>query len=249
MGSLDGQDAKDVGRDDWFWTTHWSQVLLAGQPDSTRARQALGNLCQRYWYPLYVFVRRQGQGPEDAQDLVQGFFARLLEKNYLKNADPERGRFRTFLLVALRRFMANEWDRANRLKRGGGRAIVSLDEQDTEERYKAEAVDEMSPEKAYERQWATVVLRRVLEQLEEEFSSAGKERLFTELSTYLGGEPGAGSYAEIAARLGMTEGALKVAVHRLRQRYRELLRMEIANTVASPEEIDDEIRELFAALS
>jgi RNA polymerase sigma-70 factor (ECF subfamily) len=248
MGSVNEQGAEEAGRDNWFWTTHWSQVLLAGQSDSTKARAALANLCQRYWYPLYVFVRRQGQGPEDAQDLVQGFFERLLENQYLKVADPEKGRFRSFLLIALRRFMANEWDRANRLKRGGGQKFISLDEQDTEARYKAEAVDEMSPEKAYQRQWAVVVLGQVLDRLEEEFVSAGKARFFAELKVYLSGEPGASSYAEIGGRLGMSTAAMKVAVHRLRQRFRELLRMEIANTVSRPEAIDDEIRELFAAL-
>jgi RNA polymerase sigma-70 factor (ECF subfamily) len=249
MGQLREQGAEEAVRDNWFSTTHWSQVFLAGQPDSTKAREALATLCQRYWYPLYVFVRRQGQGPEDAQDLVQGFFERLLEKQYLKDADPEKGKFRSFLLMALRRFMVNEWDRANRLKRGGGRKLISLDEQDTEDRYKAEPVDEMSPERAYQRQWAMIVLEQVLDRLEAEFVSAGKAELFSELRVYLGGEPGAGSYAEIGGKLGMTPGALKVTVHRLRQRFRELLRLEIANTVAKAEEIDNEIRELFAALS
>ena len=248
MSSLEEQSAEDAGRNDWFRTTHWSQVLLAGQSDSAQAREALAKLCQRYWYPLYVFVRRQGQGPEDAQDLVQGFFARLLEKHFLKDADPEKGKFRSFLLIALKRFMANEWDRANRLKRGGGYRVISLDEQDTEARYQTEPADETSPERAYERQWAITVLEQVLDRLENEFLTAGKSRLFNELKVYLSGESSRSSYLEIGGRLGMTVAAVKVAVHRLRERYRELLRMEIANTVASPEAIDDEIRDLFSAL-
>src|SRR5437867_6197716 len=249
MVSIDERGAEDAGRDGWFWTTHWSQVLLARKPDSTQAHEALAKLCQRYWYPLYVFVRRQGQSPEDAQDLVQGFFARLLEKHFLKDADPEKGRFRSFLLIALRRFMANEWDRANRLKRGGGHEVISLDEQDTEARYQTEPADEMSPERAYEHQWAMTILEQVLDRLEGEFLTAGKSRLFGELKVYLSGESVRSSYSEIGSRLGMTVAAVKIAVHRLRQRYRELLRMEIANTVATPEAIEDEIRDLFAALS
>ncbi len=249
MASLEEHDAEDVGRDRWFCTTHWSQVLQAARSDSQEAHDALTTLCQTYWYPLYVFVRRQGHNPDDAQDLVQGFFAVLLEKHFLRDADPERGRFRSFLLLALRRFMANEWDRANRLKRGGGREIISLDQQETEDRYQAEPVDQMSPEKAYQRLWATTLLEQVLVRLQAEFTSAGKSELFEGLRMYLSGETGQSSYAEISGRLGMTPAAVKVAVHRLRHRYRELLRLEIANTVASPEAIDGEIRELFAAVS
>jgi len=249
MPSLEEQNTNDAKHSEWFWTTHWSQVLLAGDPNSTKAHEALTKLCQTYWYPLYMFVRRQGQGPEDAQDLVQGFFARLLEKRYLKSADPDKGRFRSFLLVALKRYLANEWDRANRLKRGGGEQIISLDEQDTEQRYKAEPIDHMSPERAYDRQWATTLLEQVLDRLEAEFETAGKPELFHELSAYLKGESGTSSYADIGSRLRMSEAAVKVAVHRLRQRYRELLRLEIANTVATPDAIEDEIRYLFSAIA
>jgi len=237
-----------TGKAEWFGTTHWSVVLLAGQLESTRSEAALATLCQTYWYPLYVFVRRLGHRPEDAQDLVQGFFTRVLEKNYLRGVDQEKGRFRSFLLIALKRYMANEWDRANRLKRGGGQYLLSLDEENTEGRYLAEPADEGTPEKAFERQWATTLLGQVLDRLEGELAAVGKGRLFEELRGCLSGEKNASSYEEIGRRLGMSEGAIKVTVHRLRQRYRELLRLEIANTVESPEEIDDEIRHLFTAV-
>jgi RNA polymerase sigma-70 factor (ECF subfamily) len=249
MVSTEEPGAQDSRNDSWFWTTHWSQVLLAGQPDSTQVREALAKLCHTYWYPLYVFVRRQGHNPDDAKDLVQGFFALLLEKNYLKDADRTKGRFRSFLLIALKRFMANEWDRANSLKRGGGHEIISLDEVDTEQRYQAEPVEEITAEKAYERQWAMTLLETVLDRLEAEFLREGKSKLFGELKVYLSGDEGGRPYSEVAARLGMTEAAVKVAVHRLRRRYRDLLRLEIANTVSSPQAIEDEIRDLFAAVS
>jgi RNA polymerase sigma-70 factor (ECF subfamily) len=236
------------GKHDRFLTTHWSQVLLAARSDSSHAHAALTRLCKTYWYPLYIFARRQGKSPEDAQDLVQGFFAQLLLKEFLKDADPQKGRFRSFLLVAVRRYMANEWDRANRLKRGGGQEIISLDEEETERRYQAEPVDEMSPEKAYERQWAITLLKQVLGRLEAEFQAGGKLHLFDEIKRHLGGDEGQNSYAEIGVRLGMSEGAVKVAVHRLRHRYRELLRLEIAHTVTEESAIDEEIRHLFAAM-
>ncbi|PWU22158.1 MAG: RNA polymerase subunit sigma-24 [Verrucomicrobia bacterium] len=248
MAPSDETAAQGAEKAEWFDATHWSVVLKAADLASDQSHAALSKLCQTYWYPLYVFVRRQGQGPENAQDLVQSFFATVLEKNYLQAAKPERGKFRSFLLMALKRFMANEWDRANRLKRGGGHQLLSLDEQNTEVRYKLEPADEATPEKAFERNWALALLDQVLSRLEGESSAVGKKQLFEELKPVLSGEKSAKSYAEIGARLGMSEGAVKVAVHRLRQRYREILRLEIANTVGSPEEIDDEIRHLFAAL-
>jgi RNA polymerase sigma factor (sigma-70 family) len=232
-----------------FTTTQWSVVLQACQSQSPSADEALAKLCQTYWYPLYVFVRRQGQKPQDAQDLVQAFFARLLEKKDLEDADRAKGKFRSFLLIALKRFLANEWDRVNRLKRGGGRQIVSLDEQKTEDRYLAQAVDEMTPEKAFERQWAFTLLDQVVARLKAEFSAAGKAKLFSELKTVVSGQGSDETYGEIGDRLGMSEGAVKVAIHRLRHRYRELLREEIAHTIETPEAIDEEIRLLFAALS
>jgi RNA polymerase sigma-70 factor (ECF subfamily) len=223
-------------------------VLSAGQTNSPEADTALARLCQSYWYPLYVYVRRLGHSHEDAQDLVQGFFARVLEKNYLKSADPNKGRFRSFLLVMLKGFMSNEWDRTNRQKRGGGVQIVSLNADDTETRYLAEPIDEMTPEKAYDQHWATLLLSRVLDRLEKEFLAASKATVFDELKVFLTGEKSESTYSEIGQRIGMSEGNLKVTVHRLRQRYRELLRGEIADTVDGPEAIDEEIRHLFAAL-
>ena len=236
-------------KDGAFTVTHWSLVLLAGQGDAVGADAALATLCQKYWYPLYFYVRRRGHRPEDAQDLVQGFFARVVEKNYLQAADRTRGRFRSFLLTALNRFIANEWDRAHRLKRGGGRDIVSIDQEDTEVRYLAEPADRMTPERAYEQRWAILLLTRVLDRLDQEFSEARKARIFEELKVFLTGENGEGTYTQIGRRLGMSEGSLKVTVHRMRQRYRELLRAEIGETVDSSEAIDEEIRHLFAALS
>jgi len=185
----------------WFKTTHWTVVLDASRGDATQTREALAKLCQTYWYPLYVFIRRQRHSSEDAEDLVQGFFARLLEKNYVREADRDKGKFRSFLLMALERFMANEWDRANRQKRGGGREIISLDGMET--RYRAEPADEMTPERAFERRWAMTLLEQVLTRLEGEFSGTDKARLFDELKIFLSGEKSESSYAEIGQRLGL----------------------------------------------
>jgi RNA polymerase sigma factor (sigma-70 family) len=231
-----------------FATTHWSVVLAAGQDSSPAAREALEKLCRAYWYPLYTFVRRQGQSPEDAQDVTQQFFARFLEKEYFGLADPVRGRFRSFLLAALRNFLAEQHRQAGRLKRGGGKTFVSWDASTAEERFVAEPKDEASPEQIYEKRWALTVLENVLSRLAEEMTSAGKERLFAELKHHLWGDQSGEPYAAIAARLGMTEGALKVAAHRLRQRYRELLREEVAHTVERYEEIDEELRHLIAVI-
>lgn len=224
-------------------------MLGARGADEELAGRALGRLCQTYWYPLYVFIRRQGQSAEDAQDLVQGFFAKALEKNYFNEAVQEKGKFRSFLLLALKRYMANEWDRANCLKRGGGCETIPLDPAETETRYRAEAIDDLNPEKAYDRRWAETLLEQVLRTLQAEYAAAGKARAFEKLQVCLSGEKSDQSHAELGRELGMTEGALRVAVHRLRQRYRELLRSEIAQTVASPVLVDEEIRQLFAALA
>jgi RNA polymerase sigma factor (sigma-70 family) len=228
----------------WFLTTHWSVVLNARAPDSKKAQAALETLCTAYWYPLYAYARRLGHSPHDAEDLIQGFFAQCIEKNYLHTADEKKGRFRSFLLVALKRFLANEWDRARTLKRGGDRQIVSLD---AEERYASEPAQSLSPDKLFERRWAMTLLENVLAKLKAEQAAAGREAIFTELQPVLTsrGTP----YAEIADRLGLTEAAVKVAVHRLRQRYRELLEQEIANTVASAEDVAEERRYLLRILS
>jgi len=231
-----------------FATTHWSVVLAAGQSGDMKSDVALEELCRTYWYPLYAFVRREGHAPHDAQDLTQAFFARLLEKNYVAQAERERGRFRTFLLAALTHFLADEWDKSQRQKRGGGREIVSFDAAAAEERYKIEPLDQLDAAKLYERRWLTTLLDQVLAQLEQEFRETGKESLFESLKSSLLAEDSGLSYAELGARLGLTESAVKQAVHRMRRRYRELFREEIAQTVAGPGEVEVELKHLFAVL-
>jgi RNA polymerase sigma factor (sigma-70 family) len=232
-----------------FVTTHWSVVLTARRSDTTRAQAALARLCQAYWYPLYAYVRRRGYGPHDAQDLTQEFFARLLAQNWLAQADRERGRFRTFLLAALSHFLANEWDKARTQKRGGAVELVPLQLDNAETRYGQEPADPRTPEQCFERRWALALLDEVLNRLRQEQVAAGAGELFDTLKPCLAGSRAAQPYAALAASLGMTEGAVKVAVHRLRQRYRQLLREEIANTVASPAEVDAEMHHLFAVLA
>jgi RNA polymerase sigma-70 factor (ECF subfamily) len=224
-------------------------VLAAGHGDSTQARAALEELCRTYWYPLYAFVRRQGHGPAEAQDLTQEFLARLLARQDLAAVDRAKGKFRSFLLASLTHFLANEWDKARARKRGGGQAPVSLDAETAEARYRLEPADTMSADRVFERRWALTLLDQVLERLRAEAVAEGKGQRFEALKAALVGDEAALPYARIAARLGLSEGAVKVAVHRLRQRYRELLRAEIANTVAGPEQVDEELRHLFQALS
>lgn len=233
----------------WFATTRWSVVLAATGGDSTRARDALQELCQTYWYPLYAFVRRLGKSPHDAEDLVQSFFGRSLEKNYFDAADQTKGRFRSFLLVALKRFLANEWDKLRTRKRGGAQPLVALDALTAEQRYALEPVDRLSADKLFERRWALTLLEKVLERLRGEQASLGRGATFDELKDCLTSKDRGTAYAELAKRLGMTEGAVKVAVHRLRGRYRELLEEEIAHTVASPDEVAEERRHLLNVLS
>lgn len=232
-----------------FLPTHWTVVLAAGGNDSTNARDALEKLCRAYWQPIYAFIRRQGYDAHDAQDLTQGFFARLLEKNSIAGADRARGRFRSFLLGALKHFLANQWDKANAQKRGGGQTLIPIDVASAETACGFEPADQVTAEKAFERRWALTLLDQVLRRLRQEQVDEGKEHLFEQLKQTLTEASRSVPYADIATRLGTSEGAIKVAVHRLRQRYRELLRAEIANTVARPEEVEDEIRNLFAALS
>jgi len=232
-----------------FALTHWSVVLAAGRSDSTHARTALEKLCRTYWQPIYAFVRRQGRRPHDAQDLTQEFFARLLEKKSLADVDRAKGRFRSFLLASLKHFLANEWDKARAEKRGGGQVLIPIDAHAAETSYGVDPADNVTAEKIFERRWALILLDHVLQRLRDEYFGDGKERLFEQLKVTLTEASRSVPYAEIATRLEMTEGAVKVAVHRLRQRYRELLRAEIAETVPSPGEVEDEIRNLFAALS
>ena len=229
-----------------FSTTHWSVVLEAGG-NSPESQTALERLCQLYWYPLYVFIRRKGHTPHDAQDLTQEFFARFLERKYIALADQSRGKFRTFLLRSLEHFLINEWTKGQAAKRGGATRMVSWDEQDAENRYLLEPSDAASPDKAYEKRYAMSLLERVMERLRAEFSE-DKRQLFDELKATIWGEQTEASYEQIGAKMGMTEGAVKVAAHRLRQRYRELLREEVGYTVSSLSEVDEELKYLAAML-
>lgn len=232
-----------------FATTRWSIVLRAGKPEAADASDALGRLCRTYWYPLYAQVRRHGYNAHDAQDLTQGFFARLLENDLIARADPARGRFRTFVLTALKHFIADEWAKARAQKRGGHKIFVSFDAAAAERRFHDEPVDKVAPDKAFDRQWAVVLLSEVLATLEREYSDAGKARHFAVLKPALTGARESQPYAHLAAELGASEGAVKIAVHRLRRRYRELLEAEIAQTVASPGEAAAELNDLFRALA
>jgi RNA polymerase sigma-70 factor (ECF subfamily) len=230
-------------------TTRWTLVVKAGRQSSPHSDRALAELCQNYWYPLYAYVRRHGETREDAEDLTQAFFARFLQKNYLEGLDAEQGKFRAFLLAALKHFLANEWDKANRKKRGGGVLHLSLDWQTADERFHLDPPDPQSPDRAFDREWALALLEHVVEQLESECKAEGKADLFSQAKGYLMVGEAAIPYAEAGKSLGMEEGAIRVAVHRLRKRYRELLRNEIAQTLADPSQVDDELRSLQAALA
>lgn len=231
-----------------FHATRWSVVLAARGGSPSAARRALGELIQAYWYPLYAFVRRRGQSAAEAEDLTQEFFTRLLERHDLASVDPAKGRFRSFLLASLKHFLANEWDRRHALKRGGRRQALSLDTLDAETRYGLELADELTPEKLFERKWALTVLDQVLVRLKGEYAAAGKAALFDALKGFLTGLASEASQAQIAVNLGLTPNAVRVAVHRLRKRYRHLLREEISQTVATPADVDEEIRFLLGCL-
>ena len=232
-----------------FETTCWSLVLAAVGRATPRADEALAALCALYWYPLYAFIRRRGHDPDRAADLTQGFFARLLEKEFLRSVDPSRGRFRAFLLAACKNFLANEHDRETAQKRGGGRNLVSIDLRDAEGRYLAEPAHDLTPERLFERRWALTLLDQSLDQLGRESRLTGKAALYERLRSNLTGAEGSSSHAEIGANLGMTEGAVKKAAQRFRQRYREILRERIAGTIDDPRQVEEEIRTLFAILS
>lgn len=237
-----------------FHTTRWSLVLQARDKATPQAAEALADLCRAYWYPLYAFVRKRSRDGHEAQDLTQGFFARLLEKDFLDEVAPERGRFRAFLLAAIKHFISNEWDKQRAIKRGGGRRELSLDAagfdwDSGESRFLTDPAHELTPERLFERQWVLALLERVLKRLRDEHQIAGKLTHFEVLQPFLSLDRNTANYADAAARLNTTEGAARVAAHRLRKRYRTLLRDEIANTVATPDEIDDEIRHLFEALA
>ncbi len=221
--------------------------MAAGRADSPSARDALETLCQSYWYPLYAFVRRRGHSTAEAHDLVQGFFARLLEKHDLSTADRERGRFRSFLLASLKHFLANEWDRSNAQKRGGGKTILSLDVESADGKLAIEPEDSRTPENVFDRNWALVLMERVMDRVRDDYERANRHELFARLSRCLTGDSDV-PYRDLATELDMTEAAFKVAVHRARKRFRECLRREIAETLADPEEVEGELRDLFEAL-
>jgi RNA polymerase sigma factor (sigma-70 family) len=249
MPAMPGPDSAEPQPAWRFASTRWSLVAAAGQGASPEAQEALAVLCRVYWYPLYAYARRRLANVEDAQDVTQAFFAQLLEKDYLQAADKERGRFRSFLLTAFKRFLARERERDRAQKRGGGRHIVPLDFQKGERLYHLEPADHATAETIFERRWALTLLEQALARLRHEFEAAGKQKVFDGLKATLTGDGVAEPYAEIAGRLDMSEPAVKVAVHRLRRRYQELLREEIAQTVATTTEIEEELRSLFRAVS
>jgi RNA polymerase sigma-70 factor (ECF subfamily) len=230
-----------------FHTTHWSLVMAAGRADTPSAQDALEALCRSYWYPLYAYVRRRGHGAASAHDLVQGFFARLFEKRDLMDADRARGRFRSFLLASLQHFLANERERERAEKRGGGMTILSLDVESAEGRLAIEPEDARTPEDVFDRNWALVLLDRAMGRVRDDYERAGRGELFARLSRCLTGD-GAVPYRDLASELEMSEAAFKVAVHRARKRFRECLRREIAETLADPGEVEDELGDLFRAL-
>jgi RNA polymerase sigma-70 factor (ECF subfamily) len=237
--------APEIQRDPIFATTRWTMVLQAGRLDSPETAEALANLCRIYWYPLYAYVRRQGFDPPTAEDLTQEFFAKLLEKNYLGLADRQRGRFRWFLLTAFKCFLANEWDRASAQKRGGGAKPISLDGMTAEERYQVEPADLASADHLFDRRWALDLLERARVRLREHYQASEKGRRFELLESYLPGEQPIATQAEIGCQLGLNENAVKQEVHRMKKLFAELLRGEVAQTVAQPEDVDEELRYLI----
>ena len=242
-------DTTVAGRD-IFATTRWTVVIAAGRRKEPQADVALEELCHTYWYPLYAYVRRRGHSHEDAEDLTQAFFARFLEKNYLEGLSSDKGKFRAFLLVSLKHFLANEWDRANRQKRGGGITPLSLDGgQDADTRYQINPADNLTPDKLYDRAWAVTLLERVITRLRDESADDGKADLFAELKPFLMVGKSAIPYGQAAEKLGLNEGTVRVTVHRLRQRYRELLRDEIRQTLSDPAQVEEEMRTLFLAFA
>lgn len=232
-----------------FHTTHWSVVLAARQADAPGARQAIEQLCRAYWYPLYAYLRREGWSEPDAEDLTQGFFAHLFEHQTLNRAAREKGRFRSFLLASLKYYVAGQRAREQRQKRGGGRTLVSLDAVSAEDRYRLEPRDDRTPDQLYERRWAMELLDRTLARLAREYGEGDRAKLFAALQPFLAAKQGGERYAAVAARFGRSEEAIKKTVQRMRLRYQALFRDEIAQTVSSPEEIDDELRHLCEVMS
>jgi len=231
-----------------FKTTRWSLIQAAAIDPTGASRQALSTLCQAYWHPVYAFIRRNGYDPDQSQDLTQGFFTRLLEKNDLSDADQTRGRFRSFLLTSVKHFLANEWYRSHALKRGGGEITISIDVVNAERWYTPSVVEEATPESVFERRWALSILEQVLTRLRNEFANSGQSDLFDNLSVFLSQDSDDVRYEELALKLGIPAGTLRMKVHRIREKYRELLREEITDTVSTPDEIDEEIRFLVTRL-
>ncbi|HEV7999960.1 MAG TPA: sigma-70 family RNA polymerase sigma factor [Planctomycetaceae bacterium] len=238
----------NLGADREFAATRWSVVLVAGRRSSPDSRRALESLCEAYWYPLYAYVRRRVADVNDAHDLTQAFFSELLTKNYVGSAKAERGRFRAFLLTSLKHFLSKERERARAQKRGGGKGPIPLDFESADSRYRIEPARGLTAEQIYDREWAVALLGRILQRLEAESADAGKSEQFQELKGFLIGEHAGAIYADVAVRLSTSEAAVKMAASRLRRRYRELLREEIAETLSRPDDVDDEISKLFATL-
>src|SRR5882724_2850427 len=241
MTSADNSPPQETRNNEWFMTTHWS-VVLAARTNPKASDEALERLCRAYWYPLYAYVRRLGEDVEAARDFTQAFFARLLEKNYLSQVQPEKGKFRCFLLASLKHFLADERDKARAQKRGGRAQVFSLDDPAIEERYRLEPLDVMDAEKLFERRWALTLLEQARERLKQEYTEGGRASYYDCLKIFDSGEQNPPSYAELGVALGLSEGGVKSAVSRMRSRYRELVREEVANTVSNPNEIDEEIR-------
>lgn len=233
----------------WFATTHWSVVLEAGKPGSPQFRAALEDLCGTYWLSLYSYLRRDGYNPDDAQDLTQGFFLRLLRTDSLVGVSPIKGKFRTFLLASMKHFLADERDRARAQKRGGNPTVIRIDGTQAEEFFRQLPSGELSPETVFDRRWALTVLDEAFDRLRREYSNSGRANLFKSLSGFLSNEATSGDYASLAPKLGMSTQAIGVAVHRLRQRYRECVRFEVGQTVANPEGLDEEMHYLFSLLA
>jgi RNA polymerase sigma factor (sigma-70 family) len=249
MATGDSDSLPGVPKTPVFATTRWTVVLAAAETKSPSAAGALEQLCRSYWYPLYAYARRRGHGPEEAKDLTQGFFVHLIEKKLYQSADRARGRFRTFLLSSLQNYLMNHQRDASAQKRGGGVPVMSLDFQDAEGRYLNEPVHDASPDKLFEREWACSLLQRVLERLRGEYAASGQEERFSAMSAHLVEPENATSYAVVAGELGLSEGAVKTAMHRLRRRYRQLYREEIAALVGSDEEVDEELRHMAVVLA
>lgn len=248
MASISSEREGDGRGGAQFATTHWSTVMRAGDSASPEAHDALEKLCRQYWFPLYAFVRRKGYSPEDAKDLTQEFFRQLLDRRRLRQVDRSRGRFRSFLLASLNHFLANEWDRARAVKRGGGIQFVTWEDQETEARVVNAFAAELTPGQVFDQQWAITLLERVLTQLRAEFTATDKATLFEQAKPFLVGDQDRGDFSAVAPALGISEGALKMAVSRMRRRYGELLRQEIAQTVSTPTQLEEEWSDLIAAL-